>query len=217
MASNYPYQPPEPNRSDNQFIKAFIAGALVIIAVCCLVFLAVYLTRQPEQPASDTPVASAQPTETPVAPPQPTQAAPASTPAPTAPSAPASNGSWTVESEVSKIRTQYYNTQDNLKNYSKIKGTNGATYYYNNVGQAVRVDVGKSDSLPYSKQYYFQNGKLYFAFIFDGKRENRLYFKDDQLIRLKDEYGNTTDMDRSHQDYVYWETNVLYEAYGFYS
>lgn len=54
-----------------------------------------------------------------------------------------------------------------------------------------------TDGWNYSRQYYFHDGDLYFAFVFNGTEEHRLYFKDGVLIRYIDEnknvyeYGNT--------------------------
>lgn len=224
MSSNYPHQSPNPNQPGNQIIKAFIAGALVVIAICCIVTMTVFLTDRNDQPDTGSDPVINQDFHTGDQPPVTTQAPrndaniPTATPAPQPPSAPAPQGSatgYSVETEVAKIRNLYYDTQNNLNSYRK--STSGSNvYYYNKSNQLVRMDVGKSSSIPYHKQYYFNNGNLYFAFIFEGKTENRLYFKDNTLIRLIDEYGVKTDNDRSNQAYVYWETNVLNEVSNYY-
>lgn len=56
---------------------------------------------------------------------------------------------------------------------------------------------------------------MYFAFVFNGTEEHRLYFKDGVMIRYIDEnkniydYGNTS-------DFYDWESKVLSESKQFY-
>ena len=97
---------------------------------------------------------------------------------------------YDVESEVETIRGWYYATQDYPGQASEI---DGVTYYATN-GQVNKIvcPSGNSD-VNYSRMYYFHDGKLYFAFIYDDSNEHRLYYKDDVLIRYIDENGTVTD------------------------
>lgn len=83
-----------------------------------------------------------------------------------------------IEAEVEQIRSWYYSPTESEEKYVLSKGTDGWNY---------------------AREYYFHDGELYFAFVFDGTEEHRLYFKDGVMIRYIDEnknvydYGNTAD------------------------
>lgn len=99
-----------------------------------------------------------------------------------------------VEAEVEQIRSWYYSPTDSEEKFVLSKGTDGWNY---------------------SREYYFHEGVLYFAFVFNGTEEHRLYFKDGIMIRYIDEnkniydYGNTS-------DFYDWESKVLSESKQFY-
>ena len=96
-----------------------------------------------------------------------------------------------LESEIEKIREYYYSpTSDDEK---------------------IVLDNG-TDGWGYSRDYRFHNGKLIFAFIFDGTEEHRLYFKDDHMIRYIDENGVTYDFPDTAA-YQSWADRALKEAY----
>lgn len=109
---------------------------------------------------------------------------------------------------IQTIRGDYYYTQANLDSYKKTI-VNGNTVYYDSNAQPVRIDIPANAYNSYTKQYYLENGKVYFAFIFDGTFENRMYFQDDCLIRWVDESGATHDNQRYNPDYINWEKTVL--------
>ncbi|MBR2716527.1 MAG: hypothetical protein IKD79_02170, partial [Oscillospiraceae bacterium] len=59
--------------------------------------------------------------------------------------------------------------------------------FYDPTGDDERITLVKgTDGWDYSRDYTFHNGRLVFAFIFDGTEEHRLYFKDDHMIRYID-------------------------------
>ena len=89
-----------------------------------------------------------------------------------------------VASEVAQIRADYYATQDDP---GAEKTVNGITYYTKNGETTKIVCPNGTSGWDYSREYFFKNGKLYFAFIFDGTIEHRLYFADDTLIRYIDD------------------------------
>lgn len=109
---------------------------------------------------------------------------------------------------IQTIRGDYYYTQANLDSYRKAS-VNGNTIYYDSNNQPVRIDIPANAYNSYTKQYYLKNGKVYFAFIFDGTHENRMYFQNNSLIRWVDESGATHDYQRGNPDYVGWEKTVL--------
>lgn len=59
---------------------------------------------------------------------------------------------------------------------------------------SIEVSSGYNAIGYYRIYYYDENGKIYFAFVFDKKKENRLYFKDNILIRYIDENGDIYDL-----------------------
>jgi len=118
-----------------------------------------------------------------------------------------------VETEVKNIKTKYYSFQDkkgspiNYELNSQIK-----IYYDSNSRMLIQIQNG-CDGINYSREYYFdENGKLYFAFIFNKRIENRLYFKDDILIRYINEDKETYDIN-INLDTCEWEKLALTESY----
>ena len=118
-----------------------------------------------------------------------------------------------VEKEVEHIRDLYYGTQECIDSFSQEE-IDGITYFFDGnelVKMIVPSDIGNSK---YTKNYYFEEGKLYFAFIFEGLEEHRFYFKEDCLIRYIDssktmfDYG-TADMDNFNE----MTNEILAEAY----
>lgn len=92
-----------------------------------------------------------------------------------------------VEKEVTKIRKLYNTTQNKLDSYMSGSELEGAVYYYEG-GYPVKISIkGGYHNWKYSREYFYHNKKLYFAFVYDGKEEHRLYFKNGRLIRYIDE------------------------------
>lgn len=116
-----------------------------------------------------------------------------------------------VEEEVLKIRELYNATQSNL---TKKDNVSGKVKYYDDSSKLVRMDIPSNSITSYTKYYYFENGELYFAFVFDGTKENRLYFKDNRLFRWIDEDGGIHDKERSNNAFIEWEKIVLNDLNG---
>ena len=116
---------------------------------------------------------------------------------------------FNVEDEVLRIRGLYNTTQSNLSTLTKNTSENGKIKYYDSDSKLVRMDIVANSITSYTKYYYFENGELYFAFAFDGTKENRLYFKDNRLFRWIDESGKTHDKERSNSAFLEWEKIVL--------
>lgn len=115
-----------------------------------------------------------------------------------------------TEDEVKKIRERYNDTQSRLDSFEKRTVSGGITEYYDN-SELVRADIAAGEK-PYTKFYYFKDGRLYFAFIFNGTNENRLYFKNGKLFRWIDENKNTHDSEFDNGSYVSWEAEALNDA-----
>lgn len=119
-----------------------------------------------------------------------------------------------IEEEVLKIRELYNATQSNLSNLTKKDSVSGKVKYYDDSSKLVRMDIPSNSITSYTKYYYFENGELYFAFVFDGTKENRLYFKDNRLFRWIDEDGEIHDKERSNNAFIEWEKIVLNDLNG---
>lgn len=119
-----------------------------------------------------------------------------------------------IEKEVLKIRELYNATQSNLSNLTKKDSVSGKVKYYDDSSKLVRMDIPSNSITSYTKYYYFENGELYFAFVFDGTKENRLYFKNNRLFRWIDEDGEIHDKERSNNAFIEWEKIVLNDLNG---
>lgn len=115
-----------------------------------------------------------------------------------------------VEEKVVDIKSLYNQTQSSLSSYNKTT-SNGITEYLDDNGKLVRVDFPANAVNEYTRYYYLHNGKLYFAFIFNGTQENRLYFYENQLFRWIDEYKTTYDNALENTDFISWESFILNE------
>ncbi len=103
------------------------------------------------------------------------------------------NVSIDVEAEVAQIREWYYDTQNRLDTFAYSEYGADLGFYFES-GYAVKgvVAAGYND-LDYTRQYFYHDQKLYFAFIFKGSEEYRLYFKDGIVVRYIDNFGNIYD------------------------
>lgn len=85
--------------------------------------------------------------------------------------------------------------------------------WYSNPGETNRkiiVPAGTDDWAD-TREYFFHDGKLYFAFFYQGAdTERRLYFKNDTLIRYIDESHIVYDDNLAQ--FRYWEIQALMEA-----
>lgn len=117
---------------------------------------------------------------------------------------------FNVEDEVLRIRELYNATQSNLSSLTKDSGDDEKVKYYDTNSKLVRLDIPANSITPYTKYCYFENGELYFAFVFDGTKENRLYFKDKRLFRWIDESGKIHDKERSNSTFLEWE-KIVYD------
>lgn len=117
-----------------------------------------------------------------------------------------------VNEKVTNIKALYYETQNNLDGLKIDTSQTGVKKYYNDIGEVVRMDISADRSNQYTRCYYFNGSKLYFAFIFSGKNENRLYFDSDCLFRWIDEQKSTHDNEFDKSDFLYWENFALAEV-----
>lgn len=118
-----------------------------------------------------------------------------------------------VETEVKNIKSKYYYFQQNKAAAINYKlDSQIQIYYISNGSMSINIAKGYNNT-NYSRIYYFdENGCLYFSFIFNKSKENRLYFYDDILIRYIDEDKKIYDIN----DNLYnckWEEFALKESY----
>ena len=123
-----------------------------------------------------------------------------------------------VEAEVAQIRDWFTETQSHLSEY--VYGddnSNGLDYYYSyGENGLAKIVVPKGyGGRGYERDYYYHDGELYFAFVFNGEEEHRLYFSYGTLIRYIDENKNTYDYGNTEafEDWAEW---VAEEAEKYY-
>lgn len=117
-----------------------------------------------------------------------------------------------VNAEVLNIQEKYYSLPKPASLSEPTSSDPIFAYQDVNSMTIIKVYHGYGD-VKYSRFYYFdEDGKLYFAFIFDKLKENRLYFKDDTIIRYIDEAGITYDL-YNNLDTCEWEEFTIKESY----
>lgn len=100
-----------------------------------------------------------------------------------------------------------------MQAYSKHE-SNGIVYYFDE-DTPVRIVFQGNENLAYSREYYYDERKLYFVFCYQGSEEYRFYFDDDILIRYINADKEIFDLGNSDMK-VYnerWDF-ILEEAYA---
>ena len=118
-----------------------------------------------------------------------------------------------VEAEVANIRKLYYGTQDSVETMRQ-SSLSSDVIAYDDDGEIKKIVCNRGwGDIDYSREYYFSSGKLYFAFVYKGTEEHRLYFYNEILIRYIDENSITYDLGdvEEYQDYA---TGWQSEAYS---
>lgn len=120
-----------------------------------------------------------------------------------------------VEAEVAQIRAWFSETQEHLSEYAVAASETGIERYDSGDG-LVKIVLPKGfGGRNYERDYYFHDGELYFAFVFNGAEEHRLYFSYGPLIRYIDENKNIYDYGytEAFDDWAEW---VAEEAEKYY-
>lgn len=86
-----------------------------------------------------------------------------------------------------------------------------AVYYTPSDGDAHLTIPNGTDNWNYSREYYFHNDQLVFAFIYNNLEEHRLYFKDGHMIRYIDENHQVYDFG-ALDPFESWARRALEEA-----
>ena len=97
-----------------------------------------------------------------------------------------------------------------------VKGTRGKVLkYYNDKDELRKVLVYPDESAEHLyEEYYYWNGSLFLAYIWDDLGEEMYYYRDGILIRYIDREGEVHDDVRDHEEYVergdrYWYNSIL--------
>ena len=97
-----------------------------------------------------------------------------------------------------------------------VEGTRGKVLkYYNDEGELRKVLVYPDESAEHLyEEYYYWNGSLFFAYIWDDAGEEMYYYRDGILIRYIDRDGEVHDDVRDNEEYVergdrYWYNSIL--------
>lgn len=120
-----------------------------------------------------------------------------------------------VETEVEQIRSWFSETQSHVSEYAVERPETGVERY-DSGGGSVKIVLAKGfDGRNYERDYYYHDGELYFAFVFNGGEEHRLYFSYGTLIRYIDENKNTYDYGQTEafDDWAEWVTEEAEKYY----
>ncbi|MBP3902182.1 MAG: serine/threonine protein kinase [Blautia sp.] len=97
-----------------------------------------------------------------------------------------------------------------------VKGSKGKVLkYYNDEDELRKVLVYPEESAEHLyEEYYYWNGSLFFAYIWDNDGEEMYYYRDGILIRYIDRDGEVHDDVRDNEEYVergdrYWYNSIL--------
>ncbi|MBQ4631590.1 MAG: hypothetical protein IJB70_11470 [Clostridia bacterium] len=113
-----------------------------------------------------------------------------------------------VEGMIAIIKDKYYAVQDIFDSLTLY--TNGKNDIYTNA-DGETVVIGKPiDNTSYYGMFYYDDGELYFVFIFDGTLENRFYIYDNTIIRWIDEEGTIHDNAYDNEALVSWH-RIIFE------
>lgn len=123
-----------------------------------------------------------------------------------------------VEAEVAQIRNWFTETQSHLSEYDLEIPEVGVERYVSENGLVKLVFEKGYGGRRYERDYYYHDGELYFAFLFDGGEEHRLYFSYGTLIRYIDANKNTYDTcdygdTEAFDDWAEWVTEEAEEYY----
>lgn len=127
-----------------------------------------------------------------------------------------------VEDEVGRIREVYSDIVSGISSeiYEKINLAEGITGYYDaGILRAVVITKG-TDGIKYARWYYYDNGKLLFAY-YEEADAHRFYFYEEELIRWRYSADASNAQAAVNHDmegtgeYREWEEAVLKEGLSF--
>lgn len=117
-----------------------------------------------------------------------------------------------VENEVLRIRGIFNDIQSNLDSYTSSSISSGKSYISED-GKYQKITVKKGkNGIDYARDYYYEDGKLIFAFYYKGKWEQRFYFHNEIMFRWINEDKTIYDQKTDDTNWKTWETSVLKEG-----
>ena len=125
-----------------------------------------------------------------------------------------------VEELVLDIRETYNSIVSKISkgSYRKVTTEKGATAYYKGDKLKALAISKNQDGSKYSRWLYYKNDNLMFAY-YEGKDAQRLYFKDNKLIRWrrssdakKAAEAVNHDKEWENEQFVKWETKALNDS-----
>lgn len=119
-----------------------------------------------------------------------------------------------LETDITKIRELYNQTQNNLENLTAVQTDADTTEYKDAEGNIKKMEVihGTDDY----EWYFFENDKLIFVYTEKDDAQDRYYFKDDMLIRWIDSYDNYHDGETQNVRYQVQNDKYIRNAYFMY-
>ncbi|MBQ3022459.1 MAG: SH3 domain-containing protein [Clostridia bacterium] len=93
------------------------------------------------------------------------------------------------------VRPLYNHINSNIDSYSTEKNAEGIITWYDGINCVKKEFPSGAYQNDMSRQYYYDagSGQMVFAFIFKGKQEHRLYFRNNEIVRYIDENGEIFD------------------------
>lgn len=121
-------------------------------------------------------------------------------------------GVGTKSSIIERLRA---NTDVNLNALSSETKDN--IKYYKLDNEILRIDIPAGvNSFNYNRNYYFNNGILYFALIYSSAHQSSLYFHNGEMYRWNNEKGEVKYNDFKESTFAALGNFALNEAYSFY-
>ena len=123
-----------------------------------------------------------------------------------------------VEEEVKKIREKKAHVEN--ESLTEKIAYDGTKVFFNSSGDIVKTESTPDKDFGYSRLYYFDNGELYFAFVFKGNEtEHRFYFNTEELFRWKEGIkGKQKDHDfEDSTEFDNWEQKIKEDSKKKYS
>lgn len=200
-------QPNPPQQNNSAKIQSIAIIVILLVLIAAAIVGIIFAVRSSDNKGSDTTPAPAPSSAAATA-----AVAPSAAVKPTQSTTPASSEMPEVSDKLIATEPPFTISQSDLeKEIEKIR-----TYYYTPSSDDEKIVLENgTNGWNYSRDYRYHNGRLIFAFIFDGTEEHRLYFKDDHMIRYIDENSVTYDFPDCNK-YSSWAEKALKEAYAQY-
>ena len=112
-------------------------------------------------------------------------------------------------------KTMWQAVDKKLKQLDVTEDSNGVKRY-SEKNALLKLEIGQdtygTKDLNYEREYYFEDGELYFALLTQEDTEMRFYFHEHQLIRWIDGDNNAYDNEEAHQEFKTYGISLLSEA-----